>query len=197
MSARRIVKGIALATALSLSVLSAGCFGKFQLTRMIYDLNKSVEDRYVRSAVTWAFVLVPVYGFSAFLDFVVFNVVEFWTGENPMLTARVHRQGNEALSMTVARDGKGTVATIDRFRDGKRLSTMVIRDDGEGTVRSSLFEGGRETRSAVARTLADGTVAVDGRSGASALSERHAPPEASAVRARLEGVLARLSGSRG
>jgi hypothetical protein len=197
MSMRRYAKGVALATVLSLSVLSAGCFGKFQLTRMIYDLNKSVEDKYVRSAVTWAFLIVPVYGFSAFLDAAVFNVVEFWTGENPMTVTKVHRSGDETLSMTIGREGGSTVATLDRFRGGRRVSTLVIRDDGKGTVRSSLLEGGRATRESVARLGADGAVTVDGRAAGAAFSERHVPAEVSSVRARVEGAIARHPGDRG
>lgn len=197
MSTRRLIKGTALGMALSLSVLSAGCFGKFQLTRMIYDLNKSVEDKYVRSALTWAFVMPPVYFFSAFLDVVVFNVVEFWTGENPMTVTKVHREGADTVAMTLARDGRGTVATLDRFHDGKRVSTLVIRDGGDGVVRSSLHENGREVRNATARLNADGSVSVDGSAAGAAFGERHAPSEVMSVRARIEGVLAHAPGVRG
>ncbi len=195
MSTRRLIKGTALGMALSLSVLSAGCFGKFQLTRMIYDLNKSVEDKYVRSALTWAFV--PVYGFSAFIDAVIFNVVEFWTGENPMMVTKVYREGADTVAMTFSREGKGTVATLDRFRDGKRISTLVIHDGGEGVVRSSLYENGREVRSAVARLNADGSVSVEGSAAGTAFGERHAPSDVSSVRARVEGVLTHAPGGRG
>jgi len=61
-----------------------GCFGKFALTRKVYDFNGSVENKYLRSGVTWAFVLLPVYGLSALLDFAVFNTIEFWSGNNPV-----------------------------------------------------------------------------------------------------------------
>ncbi|HEY3490355.1 MAG TPA: DUF3332 family protein [Candidatus Deferrimicrobiaceae bacterium] len=188
MSMRRVIKGIALATTLSLSALSVGCYGKFQLTRMIYDLNRSVEDKYVRSAVTWAFVIVPVYGFSAFLDFVVFNVVEFWTGENPMAVTRVHTEGTDTMAMTLSRDGKGTLATLDRFRAGKRMDSLVIRDAGDGVVRASLFENGLETRHSVARLGADGAVTVDGRAAGAAFSVRHAPAEVETLQARFKSL---------
>jgi hypothetical protein len=193
MSMRRFVKGIALATTLSLSVLSAGCYGKFQLTRMIYDLNRSVEDKYVRSAVTWA-LLLP-YSFSTFIDFAVFNVVEFWTGENPLLVTKVHTEGTDTVSMSIAREGKGTVATLDRFRGGRRVATLVIRDGGDGVVRSSLFENGIETRNAVARLNADGSVSVDGKAAGVAFAERHGASVLSSVRTRVETAIAR--GERG
>ncbi|MCX7990907.1 MAG: DUF3332 domain-containing protein [Proteobacteria bacterium] len=61
-----------------------GCFGKFNLTRKVYDINSKVSDKFLRSAVTWAFIIIPVYGISALLDFVLFNTIEFWTGKNPI-----------------------------------------------------------------------------------------------------------------
>lgn len=64
-----------------------GCFGKFNLTRKVYDINSQVSDKFLRSAVTWAFIIIPVYGISALLDFVLFNTIEFWTGKNPIAEA--------------------------------------------------------------------------------------------------------------
>lgn len=64
--------------------LFTGCYGKFQLTRKVYEINGQVKDKFLRSATTWAFIIIPVYGVAALLDFVLFNTVEFWTGKNPI-----------------------------------------------------------------------------------------------------------------
>jgi len=70
---------------LSIAMLSLqGCYGKMALTKKVYALNGSVQDKFVRSLVTWAFVIVPVYGVSALVDFVLFNTIEFWSGKNPV-----------------------------------------------------------------------------------------------------------------
>lgn len=61
-----------------------GCYGKFALTRKIYAVNGEVKDKYLRSLVTWAFIIVPVYGVSALADFILFNTIEFWSGNNPI-----------------------------------------------------------------------------------------------------------------
>lgn len=75
----------ALVLACAISVLSLqGCYGKMALTRKVYALNGSVHDKFVRSLVTWAFIIVPVYGVSALVDFVLFNTIEFWSGKNPV-----------------------------------------------------------------------------------------------------------------
>ncbi|HEY5996008.1 MAG TPA: hypothetical protein VIU29_03265, partial [Candidatus Deferrimicrobiaceae bacterium] len=94
-------------------------------------------------------------------------------------------------SMSIAREGKGTVATLDRFREGRRVATLVIRDGGDGVVRSSLFENGIETRNAVARLNADGSVSVDGSSAGVAFVERHGASALSSMRLRVESALGR------
>src|SRR3989304_4894971 len=98
-------------------VFSAGCFGKFQLTRKVYDINKSVEDKYLRSAVTWLLVIIPVYGLAGFLDFILFNVIEFWSGENPIVSGpqtRVYAKGDDRAVMTIDREDGATVAPVAR-----------------------------------------------------------------------------------
>lgn len=180
---KRACRKAALLLAAVLAASSAGCFGKFQLTRTLYDINRSVEDQYVRSAVTWAFVI--PYGFASFIDFAVFNVVEFWTGENPMEATRTARRGNETAVMRLGREGAATTATIDRYRDGRLVSTLILRDGGNGVVRSSLVEGGVETVAATATLLPDGGVEVARRTAAGTLRERHGAPAVDVAAARF------------
>lgn len=61
-----------------------GCYGNFTLTRKLYTWNGSLGDKFLVSAVAWVMVIVPIYGFAGFIDFVFLNTVEFWTGKNPM-----------------------------------------------------------------------------------------------------------------
>src|SRR4030065_881005 len=91
----RLGKVVALVLVVAVGVVfSPGCFGKFRLPRKLYDINQSVEDKYVRSAVTW--LLIIPYGIAGFLDFAVFNLIEFWSGENPIVSGpppRVYAKG--------------------------------------------------------------------------------------------------------
>ncbi len=78
---------MALVLAMSVGIVfSAGCYGKFQLTRSLYEVNRSVEDKYLRTVLTW--VLIIPYGIAGLLDFAVFNLIEFWSGENPIVAAQ-------------------------------------------------------------------------------------------------------------
>ena len=64
---------------------ASGCFGSFNLTRQLYGWNKDVsKEKFVRELVFLGLNVVPVYGIAAFIDAIVANTVEFWTGENPI-----------------------------------------------------------------------------------------------------------------
>ena len=192
MAKSRVGKVVALVLVVCVGVVfSAGCFGKFQLTRNLYDINRSVKDKYLRSAVTWLFVI--PYGLTGFLDFAVFNLVEFWSGENPIAAgpqARVYEKGDERAEMTIAREGEATVATIGKYRAGSLVSTLRIRDDGAGSVTSELRENGNVSRTMTATLAPDGSVTVTEGTASGEESIRYSPTAVAIYRARV----ARLAG---
>ena len=187
MAKRRVGKVVAIVLVDSVGVVfSAGCFGKFQMTRNLYDINRSVKDKYLRSAVTWLFVI--PYGLTGFLDFAVFNLIEFWSGENPIAAgpqARVYEKGDERAEMTIAREGEATVATIGKYRAGSLVSTLRIRDDGAGSVTSELRENGKVSRTMTASLALDGSVTVAEGTAAGEESIRYSPNAVSIYRARV------------
>jgi hypothetical protein len=60
------------------------CMGSFALTNKVYDFNKSVGSKFVNEMVFFAFLVIPVYVATLFIDGVILNAVEFWTESNPM-----------------------------------------------------------------------------------------------------------------
>ncbi|MBP2673274.1 MAG: hypothetical protein H6Q84_114 [Deltaproteobacteria bacterium] len=180
----RLGKGVAVLLAAILCAFSAGCFGKFQMTRTMYDVNRSVEQPYLRSAVTWVFLL-PVYGLTGLLDFLVFNTIEFWTGENPISqdnVTKVYERGDGKTVLALSREGAATTATILRYEAGSLVSTLRVRDDGKGTVTAVETAGGRKVRESVAVALPDGSVDVTVRAAGAATVVRHSD---SAVRTQM------------
>jgi hypothetical protein len=69
---------------LLISIILAGCYGNFALTRKLYEWNGQVGDKFMNNIVFWVFNIIPVYGAVNFADAVVFNLIEFWTDENPI-----------------------------------------------------------------------------------------------------------------
>lgn len=184
MRGSRFGKGIALVLVAAVGALSAGCFGKFQLTRKVYDINQSIDEKYVRSAVTWIFAIVQVYTVAALVDLIVFNVIEFWSGENPVASAPVtkaYAQGSGKTVLTLSRDGSATVAVIERYEGERLVSTLRVRDDGRGKVAAVETAAGRKVREISAVAASDGSVGVTETTAAGRSAERYA---SSAVRAQ-------------
>jgi len=178
----RFGKGIALVLVAAVGAFSAGCFGKFQLTKKLYDINQSIDEKYVRSAATWIFII--PYAVTGLLDFIVFNVIEFWTGENPVATApvtKVYAQGSGKTVLTLSRDGSATVAVIERYEAGRLFSTLRVRDDGRGKVAAVETAAGEKVREVSAFAASDGSVDVTVVTAAGTGTERYA---AAAVRAQ-------------
>jgi hypothetical protein len=186
----RFGKVVALVLVMSVGIVfSAGCYGKFQLTRTLYEANKSVEDKFLRSLVTW--VLIIPYGIAGFLDFAVFNLIEFWSGENPIVAGsqtRVYAKGDDRAVMTIAREDGTTVATVERYHAGSLVSTLRIRDDGVGTVTSELVEDGKVVRTMTARQATDGSVSVVAVSSSGTETTRYSPNAVETHRARVARI---------
>ncbi len=79
---KRTILLLIIISMLSLSI--SGCFGSFAITKTVYNFNKNLENKFVRSIVMWAFYIVPVYPLSTWVDVFILNVIEFWTDSNPM-----------------------------------------------------------------------------------------------------------------
>jgi Domain of unknown function (DUF3332) len=196
MRGSRFGKGIAMVLVAAVGALSAGCFGKFQLTRKVYDINQSIDEKYVRSAATWIFVIVPVYGFAALADLIVFNVIEFWTGENPVASApvtKVYAQGNVKTVLTLSRDGSATVAVIERYEGERLVSTLRVRDDGRGKVAAVETTAGEKVREVSAVAASDGSVDVMVATASGTGTERYAAPSVRAQRTRAARIASEVA----
>lgn len=122
---------IAFATALCIAATSlSGCYGKFVLTKKLYEFNGSLPDKYIRSAATWVGILLPVYFSVAFLDFVLFNTIEFWSGHNPLALndkSFDFKEGDLNYRVKAARRGDEVTYRISRFSGGNFVDSAVVR----------------------------------------------------------------------
>ena len=140
-----------------LPVSTAGCFGGFQLTRKVYKFNREVSpDKWVRELAFLVMVILPVYGAATFLDAVVFNSVEFWTGSNPVLanngasrkittaegTAVLTRTSQDSIAVRIeGKDGRTSGFVMQREQDGFSARTQ----DGHLLARVADVDGELKT----------------------------------------------------
>lgn len=88
------LRSISIALILGVFLISqSGCFGSFGLTKKVYEFNQGVGGKLVNQLVFWGLCAVPVYEVASFLDLFVFNLIEFWTGSNPVAL----QNGNEQI----------------------------------------------------------------------------------------------------
>jgi hypothetical protein len=75
---------MATAVLLSSSIMFSSCIGSFGLFHKVLSWNQSVGEKFVNELVFLVLCIVPVYPVAWFLDSVILNSIEFWTGDNPV-----------------------------------------------------------------------------------------------------------------
>ena len=74
----------ALLLATALSVSAAGCYGSYGAFNGVKKWNGSVSgNKWARSGIHLALWIIPVYPLAIVGDFLIFNTVEHFTGDNP------------------------------------------------------------------------------------------------------------------
>jgi Domain of unknown function (DUF3332) len=130
--------------------LSMGCFGGFNLTKVIYKWNGGVsESNLVKSLVMWGLIIIPVYEIVLILDFIIFNLIEFWGGSNPISmkagdieTQYAHVKGNDYFYEVTKNQYKITQLS------GKHEGRVRIMRFDENT-KTWYFKGGVDAEKAL------------------------------------------------
>jgi hypothetical protein len=126
---KRWIKVVSILVLCAMMFSMAGCYGKFSLTKKVYEINGSFGNKWLNTLCFWVFCWLPVYGIAGFADVCFLNVIEFWTGSNPMAMndGQIERQ-------LIENDGK----TFEMVATQNRLDIRQI-DDPTNTV-SLVFE---------------------------------------------------------
>ncbi len=177
-------KGSSLALAAVASMTLGGCYGSFNLTRQAHhwlgtfpdqkewsDASKGWGPKWASEAVFF-FVGGFIYGVTGFVDSLVLNSIEFWTGDNPMdppatgetktSSTRTLTSGDRKLVIDWTGDEKAGSARINLYERGVLKSTFVA-EGREGEMTRLCDAGGNLI--ATATTLEDGEIAVFGVDG--------------------------------
>lgn len=79
------MKKLALAAALSLTLLFGGCLGPNNLHDSIRNWNaEATEQDWINEGIFLGLTILPVYGLAYLGDIVIFNTVNYWSGSNPI-----------------------------------------------------------------------------------------------------------------
>ena len=87
---KQIVVAMLIAT---MALMSVGCYGSFNLTKKVYTWNGTMEGKWVKEIVFLGLNIIPVYGIAGAVDLYILNLIEFWTGNNPVAANGVSSDG--------------------------------------------------------------------------------------------------------
>ena len=136
-----------------------GCYGKFALTRKVYALNGEVRDKFLRSGLTWVFLIVPVYGVAGLVDFVVLNTVEFWSGKNPVAEGEKNFQyvdGADRYDIHARKHGDEVTYTITHYNFDSYVDSLHVDWNKTQDTAWSRYASGSTVAENFAEREADG-----------------------------------------
>ncbi len=141
---------------LSLSLLFSSCLGSFNAFNNLKDWNQSASDsKFVNNLIFWGLNIIPVYGLFFVGDALIFNVIEFWSGSNPIAMQDgdseiqiVERDGN--IFEMIATKNRMEITVLDGPKKGKKVDLVyrphekswnAVKPNGEIIKLSSFKEG--------------------------------------------------------
>ena len=108
----KIFNGVT-AMVIAFSLLFSSCVGSFTMSKTVLDWNNKVSNKFVNELVFIVFNIVPVYPVSLFIDAVVLNTIEFWTGSNPMAQVDQIIEGENGTYSVKSNDTGYTITDVN------------------------------------------------------------------------------------
>lgn len=134
-------KKIFICGALSMTLLSTSCLGSFSAFNSLRDWNDGLtSSKFMDNLVFWALNIVPVYGLFITGDVLFFNVLEFWTGNNPIAMAE---GDTETQYATV--DGKDVKMTATK----NHFNIEILSGENKGQTLEMVYTPENKTWNAV------------------------------------------------
>ena len=116
-------------------LLSVSCTGPFKLTKRVHAWQTSFENKWVDEVAFLGCVILPVYSLSTLGDAIIFNSIEFWTGDNPMDDDAVKlEEDGKTVEMALQEDGSIRISDGQRILSLERTSNGVTATDADGDV---------------------------------------------------------------
>jgi hypothetical protein len=126
---------INIVTSLLIAVLlttALGCYGSFPLINKVYKFNGTLGNKFVNELGFLVMNIVPVYGVAAFIDAVLLNTIEFWSGKNPVSSSNDTVVPLDPTSTLTLRGADGSVLLTTTTDEG--ISQYVFQKGTDGTV---------------------------------------------------------------
>lgn len=115
------------------SILFSSCIGPFALSNKLLAWNQNIDNKFVNAIIF--VVLTPVYGLTLAGDAIIFNSIEFWTGNNPLEVGVVKKV-----------QGKDGIYTVETLENGYHIENeageeMQLIYDKATNIWSAVADG--------------------------------------------------------
>lgn len=135
------MKKVFLCAALASTLLFSSCLGSFSAFNNLRDWNDGATDsKFLDNLIFWGLNIVPVYGLFFIGDTIIFNVIEFWSGENPVAM-------NEGETDTQVLAYKGN--TYEMTATKNKFDIKVIAGEKQGNTLEMVYTPENKTWNAV------------------------------------------------
>ena len=135
------MKKVLLCGAMASTLLFTSCLGSFSAFNNLREWNDGATDsKFVDNLIFWGVNIIPVYGLFFLGDTIIFNVIEFWTGDNPIAM-------NEGESDTQVLAYKGNTYKMTATKN--KFDIKVIAGEKKGKTLEMVYTPENETWNAV------------------------------------------------
>ncbi len=125
------MKKLVISLSLVSTILFSSCIGSFTAFNKVLKWNKqATSEKFVNELLFIALLIVPVYSFAMLGDLIIFNSIEFWTGENP-----IAMKEGEIKTKTVKKDGKILQITTTK----NKVNILVLKGENAGNSIDLLY----------------------------------------------------------
>ncbi len=138
-----------------LGLLSAGCTGSFQLMQAIHRWHTGFQSQWT-DEICYLIPGLILYGAAWIGDTIMFNSMEFWLGESPIMlradnttvtrineNTAIVRNAETGATYTVTRNADGTLLVADAQGNSvlaERTGSLVTMTASDGSVRTTLLK---------------------------------------------------------
>ena len=120
-------KGL-IAISLAAAIALCGCYGSFALTKKLHDWNGTLGNKWLNSCVHFVLWVIPVYGICIWVDWLVLDTIEFWTGSNPLAGNTYYEKDAQGNQVAAVKNADGTLSMQLIDAQGHKADLTLQRD---------------------------------------------------------------------
>ncbi len=120
------------------------CYGSFVVFHKLHKWNGTIGNKWLRSTLHIVLWIIPVYEICILVDLIILNVVEFWSGSNPMAMKEGQREDQivqykgEKYQITATKN-RFDIVRLTGPKSGERAALVYVPDSSAWFVESGMI----------------------------------------------------------